>query len=100
MIFKQIDHARGCVADKRYDMLLDALDDIEYQAELTISRKCHEERMMAKNIEMKMMEYNLSDSVHERVALINQLKRAERHIKELSPAFKERYYSEQWKKYE
>lgn len=100
MIYKQINYARGCVEDKRYDMLLDALDDIEYQANLTVSKRYHEERMMASNIEKKMMEYNLIDSIHERVTLISQLKRAEQHIKELNPSLKERYYSKQWEKYE
>ena len=56
MIYKQIDYARQCIEDKRYDMLLDALDDIEYQAKQTVSRIYHEEQMMAKNIEMKMTE--------------------------------------------
>ena len=100
MIYKQIDYARQCIEDKRYDMLLDALDDIEYQAKQTVSRIYHEEQMMAKNIEMKMMEYNLIESVHERVTLISQLKRAEKYIEELNPSFKERYYSKQWERYE
>ena len=100
MIYKHIDYARQCIEDKRYDMLLDALDDIEYQAKQTVSRIYHKEQMMAKNIEMKMMEYNLIESVHERVTLISQLKRAEKYIEELNPNFKERYYSKQWERYE
>ncbi len=100
MIYKKINYARECLENKQYDMLLDALDDIEHQARQTVSRAYHEEMMIAKNIEMKMIEYNLIDSVHERVTLISQLKRAEKHIKEVNPSFKDRYYSAGWAKYE
>lgn len=100
MIFRQIDYAKQCIEDKRYDMLLDALGDIEWQANRMVSKQLHEEQIMAKNIELKMMEYNLNDSIHERVTLISQLKRAEETIKELNPSFRDRYYSKMWERYE
>src|SRR5699024_8346833 len=82
------------------ELLMDDLHDIEYQFDLHVTKEFHKEKMIAKNIEIATLKNSLNESVHERVHLITELKKAETHLREIAPnELKDKLYIYKWNKY-
>lgn len=82
------------------EMLMDELHDIEYQFDLHVTRGFHNEKMIAKNIEIETLKESLRESIHERVHLITEIEKAESHLREIAPnELKENLYIYKWNKY-